>query len=60
MWTCGRLESCAEQLGFEGFETKGEAAPGEPFYLYAWAPHDVRLDLGIVDEDDGAWWMKVH
>lgn len=25
----------AEQLGFSGFETWGEAAPGEPFYVFA-------------------------
>jgi hypothetical protein len=50
----------AEQLGFGDFETKGEAAPGEPIYLFCRAPNDVRLDLGVADEDDGSWWVKVH
>jgi hypothetical protein len=50
----------AEELGFTGFETWGEAAPGEPFYLFARAPHDLRLELGVVDEEDGALWMRVH
>jgi hypothetical protein len=50
----------AEKLGFTGFETWGEAAPGEPFYVYAWTPDDVRLDLGIADEEDGPLWVKVH
>jgi hypothetical protein len=50
----------AEELEFEGFETWGEAAPGEPFYLFSWAPGDLRLDLGVADEEDGGLWVKVH
>jgi hypothetical protein len=50
----------AEQLGFTGFETWGEAAPGEPFYLFSWAPDDVRLDLGVADQEDEGLWVKVH
>jgi hypothetical protein len=50
----------AEELGFAGFETWGEAAPGEPFYIYSEAPDDVRLDLGVADEEDGGLWLKVH
>ena len=52
--------SQAEQLGFTGFETWGDAAPGEPFYVYSWTPDDVRLDLGVADEEGGALWVKVH
>jgi hypothetical protein len=45
----------AEELGLEGFETLGECALGAPFYLFAQAPGDVRLDLGIADEENGAF-----
>jgi hypothetical protein len=31
----------------------GEFAPGAPFYLFAQAPGDVRLDLGIADDENG-------
>jgi hypothetical protein len=50
----------AEHLGFAGFETWGEAAPGEPFCLFSWAPDDVRLDLGVADQEDDGLWVKVH
>ena len=53
-----RLEQAAK-LGFEGFETWGEAAPGVPFYLFG-QQDDLRLDLGIADEEDGETWVKVH
>jgi hypothetical protein len=48
----------ARELGFTEFETRGEAAPGEPFYLHA-EVGDLSLDLGIGDKEDGALWMKV-
>ena len=49
----------AEQLGFTGFEVWGEAAPGEPFYIFAECG-ELKLDLGIADIEDSALWMKVH
>ncbi len=49
----------AEQLGFRDFETWGEAAPGEPFYLFT-QNGDLRLDLGIADEEDGAIVVRIH
>jgi len=51
--------SQAGQLGFAEFETWGEAAPGEPFYLFGQSG-DLKLDLGIADESDGHPWVKVH
>jgi hypothetical protein len=53
-----RLEQCA-QLGFAAFETWGEAAPGEPFYLFG-ENGDLRLDLGIADESGGQRIVRVH
>ena len=49
----------ARQFGFSEFETWGEAAPGEPFYLFG-QHGELRLDLGIADEVDGALLVKVH
>jgi hypothetical protein len=49
----------AKRLGFSGFETWGEAAPGEPFYLYA-ENGGLKLDLGIADEERSSLWIKVH
>jgi ketosteroid isomerase-like protein len=49
----------ARRLGFGGFETWGEAAPGEPFYLFA-ENGDLKLDLGIADWEGSDYWMKVH
>jgi hypothetical protein len=49
----------AEELGFSGLQTIGEAAPGDPFYLVG-ESGDLKLELGICDEEDGALWMKVH
>jgi len=46
-------------LGFNDWETWGEAAPGVPFYLFGQAG-DLKLDLGITDEADGKTWMRVH
>jgi hypothetical protein len=45
----GLLRGQAEELGFEGFETVG----GRAVLLFAQAPGDVRLDLGIADEENG-------
>jgi hypothetical protein len=53
-----RLAQAAE-LGFETFETWGESAPGEPFYLYG-ENGDLKLDLGVADEVDGRPYVKVH
>lgn len=49
----------AHELGFARFETWGESAPGVPFYLSA-DDGDLRLELGVVDEEDGALWIKMH
>jgi hypothetical protein len=48
----------AEGLGSTDFETLGEAAPGEPFYLCS-ELRDLKLELGIAEEEDGALWVKV-
>lgn len=53
-----RLAQLAE-LGFTDWETWGEAAPGVPFYLFG-QDGDLKLDLGISDETEGAFWMRVH
>jgi len=42
----------ARTLGFAEFETLGESAPGEPFYLLA-RNGDLTIDVGVTDEDDG-------
>jgi hypothetical protein len=42
----------AERLGFTEFETWGESAPGEPFYLYT-KHGDLSIDIGVCDEVDG-------
>jgi hypothetical protein len=47
------------ELGFGDWETWGEAAPGVPFYLFG-TNGEVKLDLGVADEDDGKHWMRVH
>lgn len=49
----------AHELGFGLFETWGEAAPGEPFYLYG-ENGELKLDLGVVDEQDGHVYLRVH
>ncbi len=53
-----RLAQLAE-LGFATWETWGEAAPGVPFYLFG-QNGELKLDLGVVDEEDGKHWMRVH
>jgi hypothetical protein len=42
----------ARTLGFADFETLGESAPGEPFYLVG-RNDDLTIDLGVTDEDGG-------
>lgn len=49
----------ARELGFGEFGVWGESAPGEPFYLSA-DDGDLRLELGVLDEEDGAICMRVH
>lgn len=53
-----RLAQLAE-LGFTDWETWGEAAPGVPFYLFGQSG-DLKVDLGVIDQVDGANWMRVH
>jgi hypothetical protein len=53
-----RLEQ-ARGLGFGDAETWGEAAPGEPFYLFA-QQGELKLEIGIVDELDGRWVLRVY
>lgn len=48
----------ARSLGFTEFETWGEAAPGEPFYLFAQSG-DLSIDLGITDEVDGRHLVRI-
>jgi hypothetical protein len=45
-------------LGFTEWETWGEASPGAPFYLFG-QRGDLKIDLGITDEVDGAIWVRV-
>jgi hypothetical protein len=47
------------ELGFGNWETWGEAAPGVPFYLFG-QNGELKLDLGVLDEEDGKRWMRVH
>jgi hypothetical protein len=49
----------ARRLGFRDFETWGESAPGEPFYLYG-ENGELKLELGIVDEQDGRVYLTIH
>jgi hypothetical protein len=44
--------SQARALGFSEFQTWGESAPGEPFYLFA-KNGDLSIDIGVTDEADG-------
>jgi hypothetical protein len=48
----------ARRLGFTDFESWGEAAPGEPFYLYA-NNGELSIDLGISDEQDGRHIVRI-
>ena len=52
-----RLEQ-ARELGFTNFESWGEAAPGEPFYLSA-RNGELSIDLGIGEEADGHLLVRV-
>lgn len=48
----------ARSLGFSEFESWGDSAPGEPFYLFA--PNgDLSIDLGVSDELDGRHFARV-
>jgi hypothetical protein len=47
----------AEVLGFASFETWGEAAPGEPFYLFG-QDGELKLDLGIADRTTDIPWSR--
>lgn len=47
------------ELGFTDWETWGEAAPGVPFYLFG-QNGELKIDVGIADESDGAYWIRVH
>jgi hypothetical protein len=49
----------ARGLGFGEFETWGESAPGEPFYLHG-ENGDLKLELGLADEQDGRVYLKIH
>ena len=53
-----RLAQLAD-LGFEGWETWGEAAPGVPFYLFG-QNGDLKLELGLADESAGRPVIRVH
>jgi hypothetical protein len=63
-WVCPRRElplrlAQARELGFGEFETWGEAAPGEPFYLYG-ENGDLKLEVGVADEQDGGVYLRIH
>jgi hypothetical protein len=47
------------ELGFTAWETWGEAAPGEPFYLFG-QNGDLKIDVGISDTIDGRNWVRVY
>lgn len=47
------------ELGFTGWETWGEAAPGVPFYLFGQSG-DLKIDLGVIDQVNGESWLRVH
>lgn len=53
-----RMEQ-ARELGFREFETWGESAPGEPFYLFT-QNGEQRLDLGIADEKHGLPVINIY
>jgi hypothetical protein len=53
-----RLEQ-ARKLGFDHFDVVGEAAPGQPFYLYG-ENAGLKLELGVADEEDDGLWVKVY
>jgi hypothetical protein len=47
------------KLGFGEFETWGESAPGDPFYLYS-ENGELKLELGVADEQDGRVYLRIH
>jgi hypothetical protein len=49
----------ARALGFHDFETWGEAAPGQPFYIFV-ANGELKLEIGVTDEDAGHNVVRVH
>jgi hypothetical protein len=49
----------AARFGFQSFETWGESAPNEPFYLYG-ESGELKLDLGVADEDEGRPVLRVY
>jgi hypothetical protein len=49
----------ARRLGFGEFETWGESAPGEPFYLYA-ENGELKLELGVTDKQDWRVFPRIH
>jgi hypothetical protein len=49
----------ARELGFGEFETWGESAPGEPFYLYG-ENGDLKLDIGVADAQSGRVYCRIH
>ncbi len=53
-----RMDQLAE-LGFTEWETWGEASPGVPFYLFGHSG-DLKVDVGLLDRDGAANWMRVH
>lgn len=48
----------ARELGFTEFETWGESAPGEPFYVYT-KQGDLNIDIGVCDEVDGRYVVDI-
>lgn len=49
----------ARQLGFGAFETWGESAPGEPFYLYG-ENGDLKVELGVAEEQDERVYLRIR
>ncbi|MEZ0233757.1 MAG: hypothetical protein ACAH81_02265 [Actinomycetota bacterium] len=49
----------ARELGFDDFETYGESAPGQPFYLTA-QQGELSIDIGVSDEVDGGHAIGIH
>jgi hypothetical protein len=49
----------AGELGFDELAVRGDSAPGHAFYLYG-ERDGLELEIGIVDEESGGLWMKIH
>ena len=49
----------ARELGFDDFETYGESAPGQPFYLTA-QQGELSIDIGVSDEVDRGHAIDIH